>query len=337
MRQINYNDVIKNDSRYILVDVRCPREYEKETIPGSYNIPLFSDEEYETVGTIYKTHGKRDAVLKGLSYVEKKLTMLYERFYELYQRDKEIVVFCARGGMRSTSVVNFIVNFSLPVVKLEGGYKNYRKHVLENLPELFLSKEYISIYGNTGCGKTLILKRLQSESYDVLDLEGCANHRGSLLGSIGLGKQSSQKMFESLVYDSLRKSKGNVIYTEGESRRIGYIIMPQYMFDKLSSATKITVSTSIENRVKIIADDYIESAIDNDEIIETLYKMEKYISKNILDGYAELIRKNEYQEVIRDLIVNYYDKRYKNDTDGCETIYFETIDECVNIIKNKAV
>ncbi len=50
---------------------------------------------------------------------------------------------------------------------------------------------------------------------DILDLEGCANHRGSILGGVGLGEQNTQKMFESLVYESLKNRKTNLLFIEG--------------------------------------------------------------------------------------------------------------------------
>ncbi len=330
----SYEDILKNESKYILVDVRCPREYEKETIPNAINIPIFTDHEYETIGTIYRNKGKRDAVLQGIEYVQPKLKELYLSFYEIYQQGKTIVVFCKRGGMRSSSVANYITNFSLPVIKLEGGYKFYRQYVLSQLPELFSSKKFTAIYGNTGTGKTRILYELQKKGECILDLEGCANHRGSLLGSVGLTKPNSQKMFESLVFDSLRKTKCDEIYVEGESRRIGYVVMPQFMYDTLRDAKKIVVETSIENRVKIIKSDYVDS-VDKADIIAGLRNLEKYIATAQIELYISHIENNEFEIVIKDLFENYYDKRYKGVDGECRKIYFESIAECVEKIVKK--
>ncbi len=329
-----YEEILQDETKYIIVDVRCLREFEKETIPNAINIPIFNDEEYETLGTVYRNVGKREAVLKGIEFVQPKLKQLYLDFYNVYQQGKSIVVFCKRGGMRSSSVANYISNFSLPIVKLEGGYKSYRRHVLQQLPELFNSKTYTVIYGNTGTGKTKILYELQKRGKCILDLEGCANHRGSLLGSVGLSKQHSQKMFESLVFDSLRKSSCEEIYVEGESRRIGYVVMPQYMFDKIIDSKKIVVETSIDNRVEIIKSDYVVG-VEKSDIIEGVEKLKKYIPSKTVDEYIRQIENDDFEVVIKDLFENYYDKRYKGVVGEYEKIKFNSIEECVDKIVKK--
>ncbi len=207
MRVVEYSQILENEDNYILVDVRCPREYKNATIPGALNIALLSDQEYEIVGTLYKQEGRKIATLKAMEYVGPRLKELFLSFDKVFERNKEIAIFCARGGMRSSCVINFLSNFSFPIVKVNNGYKGYREYVRENLAHLFNQKSFLMLYGKTGVGKTELLKELKNRNYDILDIEGCANHRGSLLGSIGLSEPSSQKMFESYLFDSLRKSK----------------------------------------------------------------------------------------------------------------------------------
>jgi tRNA 2-selenouridine synthase len=43
------------------------------------------------------------------------------------------------------------------------------------------------VCGLTGSGKTYILRQLKQRGAQVLDLEGIANHRGSLLGEEWIG------------------------------------------------------------------------------------------------------------------------------------------------------
>ncbi len=329
-----YEYILQHEEDFIIVDVRTSSEFSKQTIPGAINIPLFTNDEYQDIGKIYKSIGKRAAVLKGIEYTENKLKDLYLSFYELYGHKKKIAIFCSRGGMRSTSVVNFISNFSISVVKIDGGYKAYRRHVLDNLPALFESKNFISIYGSTGSGKTRILHELRNQGYNILDLEGCANHRGSLLGDVGLKKQNSQKMFESLVYDTLRKTTSNTVYTEGESRRIGFVVMPQYMYDKLSDSRKVIVETTLKNRVNNILEDYVLKNND-EEIIIALRRFEKYLSKDKVESYILQVMKGDYESVIIDLIENYYDKRYKYAERFEKKIFFKTINECVEELLRK--
>lgn len=81
--------------------------------------------------------------------------------------------------MRSTVLFNIMKSMGLDIYRLKGGYKAYRKHVIENLDKLINSHEYVNIKGYTGVGKTEILNILENSHKNVLNLEQLANHRGS--------------------------------------------------------------------------------------------------------------------------------------------------------------
>ncbi|MFV0425282.1 MAG: tRNA 2-selenouridine(34) synthase MnmH [Bacilli bacterium] len=329
MRTITYEDVLKKEDKYIMVDVRTSKEHSHSTIPGALNIPLLQDDDHRMVGTIYKQFGRKEATKKALEVFGPNLLSIYEQFESLVVRNKEIVVFCARGGMRSTTLVSFLQTLAIPVLKLDFGYKGYRNYVMTHLESLVKGKSYITLYGNTGVGKTKILQSLESRGYDVLDLELCANHRGSLLGHIGLGSQMSQKMFESLVFDNLR-TLGNFIIVEGESKRIGKVILPNYLYDAIHQGYKVVLSTTLENRVANIEKNYLANVSSNEEVIEGLNSLKKYIPLEIVNGYIDEIQNNNFKLVIESLIINYYDKKYKisNNQDG-KIINFTTTNEAV--------
>lgn len=310
MRTITYEKLIENDDRYIIVDVRTPKEYLHSTIPGALNIPLLYDEEHKIVGTLYKQVGRKEATKKALELFSPRLVSMYEEFDDLVVRGKEIVVFCARGGMRSTTLVSFLQTLAIPVVKLEYGYKAYRNVVNNSLEDLVNSKKFITLNGNTGVGKTNILYALEKLGYDVLDLEKYANHRGSLLGHIGLGEQTSQKMFESYVYDLLRKS-GDLVFVEGESKRIGKILLPNYLYDAIHNCECLYLQTTINKRVENIKGDYLKEDTSKDELISAVERLRKYSNDDVINSYIEMINNNQFDEVIEELIVNYYDKKYK--------------------------
>ena len=45
--------LLLKDEEVVFIDTRSPIEFEKDNIPGSLNIPLFSNEERAIVGTLY--------------------------------------------------------------------------------------------------------------------------------------------------------------------------------------------------------------------------------------------------------------------------------------------
>lgn len=335
MKTIEYSqiDEDKNDGNYVLIDVRSPEEFTNSTIPGAINIPLFDDEERKSIGTTYVQESVEKAKKMGVEAVAKKLPAIYEKINELHKKYKSLVFFCARGGMRSGSIVSLLTALGLRVYKLEGGYKGYRSYINKKLPEVMEEIRFVVIHGNTGMGKTKMLKTLSEQGYDTLDLEGCANHRGSLLGSVGLGEQYSQKQFESLVYESLKKRKGNLVFVEGESKRIGKIIMADFIFSKMVEGKHIRVTGDIDFRVKNITEDYVESG--NSELIEALNKLRRYISDKNIDKYISEVEAFNYDWVIKELMVKYYDPMYENNKyDWDLTLEVQSIEEaCSKIIQ----
>jgi len=319
IKSIEYSQIDQNyiNDKYVLIDVRSPGEYKTATIPGAVNVYLFNDEERKVIGTVYVQESVEKAKKLGVEVVSKNLPIIYEKITELEKEYRKLIFFCARGGMRSSSLVSLLGSLGVNTLKLRGGYKGYRAYINEKLPKIIKEINFIVIHGNTGTGKTDILKNLSLKGYDILDLEGAANHRGSLLGSVGLGCENSQKQFESLVYHSLKNRKSNYIFVEGESKRIGNIIIPEFIYSAMMEGKHLNITADIDFRVKNIIKDYVKSdnsgVKNNDsEIIEALNKLRKYISDKRIDNYIKEIKACNYEWVAEELMIKYYDPMYEN-------------------------
>jgi tRNA 2-selenouridine synthase len=310
-REIKYEEIDKDhiDGSYLMIDVRSPGEFKSETIPGAINIPVFTDEERVVIGTTYVQESMDKARQLGVEAAARKLPQIYEQVAKLDKEYNNLIFFCARGGFRSLSVTSLFRAIGINAIKLNGGYKGYRKYINDNLPKLVEEVKFIVLYGNTGSGKTEILTHLMEMGVDVLNLEDCANHRGSLLGGIGLGSPSTQKMFESLVYESLKNRKSNMIFTEGESKRIGRVIMPEYLFKAIKYGDNININTPMNIRVDNILKDYISET--DDELIEALDRLKEHIGKKSIIRFTEMIKAHDYKPVIEELMVKYYDPMYE--------------------------
>ena len=57
-------------SSYKNIDLRSEKEFHKGTIPGSVNIPILSNDEFENVGKEYKNKGQEAAINLGLQLVK---------------------------------------------------------------------------------------------------------------------------------------------------------------------------------------------------------------------------------------------------------------------------
>ncbi len=289
---------------YTFIDVRSPKEFTEDHIPGAINIPLFSNEERAIVGTLYKQVGKDVAIEKGLKIVGEKLAEMVKE-YSKY-KEKKLCIYCWRGGMRSGSVVSLLKNLKYDVVQLDNGYKDYRRFVREQFDIVHIP-ELVVLYGLTGVGKTEILQKLKNS----IDLEGFAQHRGSVFGDIGL-TQRSQKMFESLLLQriiTLQKEKR--IFIEGEARKIGQTMIPLPVWNAMHKGKKVKVVCLTEERVERLYKEYC-SILDVPILIYKIHLIEKFIGKKKGEELISLLQEGRIKEMIKVILLEYYDRLYNH-------------------------
>ena len=191
-----------------VIDARSPSEFALDHIPGAINCPVLDDEERRIVGTLYKQTGAFEARRVGGAMVAANLAKhLRERFADQPPNWKPLV-YCWRGGLRSGSMVTWLRLVGWDAQQLAGGYKSYRRHVIDRIDELCPQLDLRVICGATGSAKTRVLQAMALQGRQVLDLEAFAAHKGSLLGAlpgttqpsqIGSTISASEKLFESAV------------------------------------------------------------------------------------------------------------------------------------------
>lgn len=316
MKDISVQEFL-NSNQFIPVDVRAPIEHHESAIPGSVNIPLFSNEERKEIGTIYKQLGEEAAKWRAMEIVSPKLPQLLSDIKDLKKTGAEPVVHCWRGGMRSRSVASFLEYAGIPSFRLEGGYKAYREYILEQTPKL-LPEKAVVLHGMTGTGKTEILHTLQKKGFPVVDLEKMANHRGSIFGMIGMGEGHNQKTFDALLFDRLNEIKGSEYFIiEAESKRIGRAAQPDDLLEKKVNGIHFLIKSSIPKRVERIFNEYVlpfkEQEWFETEVNEKVSKLLKRIRKqDIAASLESALIHREYKELIEILLVHYYDPRYEH-------------------------
>jgi tRNA 2-selenouridine synthase len=334
-----YSALDRDDLHYI--DVRSPKEFEDDTIPGAVNLPILDDEEREYVGYLYKQVDPEQAKEKGLEYASKKLVYFYQKVKEMQNSNKKIALFCYRGGMRSNSIARVLDAMGIEIFIIKGGYKSYRKHVIDKLNILNTKHKYVVLHGYTGVGKTKILKLLEEKDYSILNLEEIAKNSGSVFGSVAYGGMSnSQKKFESLLVKELDKVNDKIIFTESESKRIGKAIIPDPLFNNMENGYHILISTNMENRIKNTLDDYIniDSKNKDENIRKSIYLLKKRLGNNKVEELIKEFNNNNYEYIICELMVNYYDPLYKYSIDKLDQydkiIEYNEINEAVDQLIN---
>ena len=298
-------------SEHPVIDVRSPYEYIHAHIPGAINIPLFSDEERAVVGTIYKQESREAAIKTGLDYFGPKMRKIVEKVEMItsnttHPSEKTILVYCWRGGMRSGGVAWLLDLYGFKVYTLKGGYKAFRNWVLGQF-----NKEYhLQILGgNTGSGKTYILHELQKKGYQVIDLEGLANHKGSAFGNIGLGDQPSQEMFENMLATSLSKNavNNNKIWLEDESQRIGHVNVPAGLWKNMSRSTLYFLDIPFEERLEFLVKEY--GKLDKERLVNAIIRIKKRLGGLETKNAINFLIEDNIKESFR-ILLKYYDKTY---------------------------
>lgn len=322
----------------IFIDLRSPLEFSKGSIPGAINMPILNDKEREDVGTIYKKKSKKEAKVKGIQYASSKLSYIYEKISSLNKQYENIILFCWRGGLRSATVSSFLNVLGLNIYQLEGGYKQYRKYVIEYFNNNNFKHKFIVLHGYTGVGKTDILEELEKLNVSILNLEYLAKNSGSVFGNINYKNEKpiSQKLFDALLFDSLRSNNSKYIVVESEGHRIGGVSLPETLWNAIVDGKHILINTSIENRVERLVNEYVSTISNCDFLLEdAILHLKKRMGLEKINQLIYWIEQNKYAEVAENLIVEYYDLLYKHSIDNYSYIVeinYDDIREAINKI-----
>lgn len=324
-----------------ILDVRSPSEYAYAHIPTAHSFPIFDDAQRKEIGTAYKQVSREDAIKIGLKYFGPKLLSFIEQAELLSKKhssDKKLLVHCWRGGMRSGAMAWLLSFYGFEVYLLEGGYKVYRKWVLQQLDLPFT---FNVLGGFTGSGKTEVLHQLQKQHIPVIDLEQLANHKGSAFGNLGLDPQPSQEHFENILVEKLApfyqvQDDGTVeqaqpIWIENESRRIGLLNLTEIFYTRMQQAKIYTLLIPFEERLAFIVKEY--GCFEREKLVNAIMRIQKRLggldTKNAINHLLE----NNLSECFR-ILLTYYDKQYIQSMEkanrGATEIACHTVDDIQN-------
>lgn len=301
----------------IYIDVRSEEEYQKGHMVGAVNMPILNDMERREVGFLYKQVSTDEARIKGTEFGSQKLTEFVKNITAISGNKAptgNLYIYCARGGYRSSGLVKFLQGLGLDVKKYKGGYKAYRRMVLEKLSNGRIPT-LIAVNGLTGSGKTRVLKHLKEMSQPIIDLEGAANHKGSTLGAIGTDETQSPQNFENTIVHSImdaEKMGKNYAFIEMESRKIGRLTVPNRIFDAYhsSSSNIINIVVPTEIRIKNILEDYAGAKNFESQLSQAMDRLKRYIPRDVHEDIQNKIKAGDLAGVTRLLLVHHYDPLY---------------------------
>lgn len=297
-----------------IIDVRSQSEYAEDHIPGAVNCPVLDDGERVEVGTLYR-HSSFDAKKIGAALVSANIARhLQQRFHDR-PRTWRPLVYCWRGGGRSGALAHVMAQVGWRVGRLEGGYRAYRRTVIEDLAVLPGRLQWRVVCGMTGTGKSRLLRELAAAGSQVLDLEALALHRGSVLGNLPGERQPAQKMFDSLVWHELHRfSPQRPVFVEAESKKIGNLRVPQALIDAMWASPCLVLEAPVAARIALLKQEYAHFLSEPELLAAQLECLVALHGRETVVQWQQAARAQRWDELVGELLVRHYDPAYTRST-----------------------
>jgi tRNA 2-selenouridine synthase len=293
-----------------IIDVRSPSEFAEDHVPGAINLPVLSDVQRAEVGTIYKQVSPFMARKLGAALIAQNAAHHLQTYFADFDGRYRPLLYCWRGGQRSESLAIILKQIGWRVQLVDGGYKSYRRHVVAALYDTPVQSPVILLDGPTGTAKTDILKRLAVSGMQIIDLEGLANHRGSLFGHWDM-PQPSQKAFESrLAKALLALDPAKPVIIEAESNRVGDCRIPPQLWSAMTTAPRIRLNAPIAARAEYLTRAYHDLIADTDRMQDILNRLRPYHAAKTIEEWQDLAVTGQYTALAQDLMEAHYDPRY---------------------------
>lgn len=313
VRVISAADAVAGLAQFdTLVDARSPAEYAEDHLPDAVNWPVLDNDERSEVGTEYKQISAFDARKRGAAMVARNVAELIERGVLDKPKSWRPLVYCWRGGQRSGTLAWFLGQIGFRTHVIEGGYKAFRRVVMEQLQTLPAAFDFRVVCGKTGSGKTRLLQALGAEGAQVLDLEGLACHRGSVLGLVPGNPQPTQKAFDTAVWHALRHfDPAQPIFVESESKKIGALQVPESLIENMRRRSHcLRIEMPDDARLQLLLEDYGFYAQDVELFCARLAALVELCGRQQVERWQADARAGRIAEVFLDLMHRHYDPGY---------------------------
>ena len=294
-----------------VIDVRSPAEFAQDHASGAVNLPVLWDDERARVGAAYVQQSKFLARRMGAALIARNVAAHLEGPLADKGGGWRPLVYCWRGGQRSGAMATILSQVGWRTALLEGGYRTYRRGVTQALYDAPPVAGVVLLGGGTGTAKTEILGRLAARGVQVLDLEGLAAHRGSLLGALPGRPQPSQKLWESRLAAALAVlDPARPVVVEAESSKVGERMVPPVLWSAMLAAPRIELTAPVEARARYLAAAYADAAGDREAFAALLDRLPRHLSRATVDGWRALLAAGELERLARELVEAHYDPAY---------------------------
>ena len=294
-----------------IIDARSEGEFDEDHLPGAVNWPTLNNAERIFIGTTYKQVNAFEAKKRGAALAARNIAAHIEREVIDKPKDWKPLAYCWRGGKRSGSLALILDQIGFKVTLVEGGYKAFRAALVQDIPRRVAQLDWRVICGTTGSGKTRLLQALAAQGAQVLDLEALANHRSSVLGGIPGLAQPTQKRFDTLIWDQLRKfDLARPVFVESESKKVGNVAVPESLIAAMRASPCLNLVLPDDQRVALLMEEYAFFVTDADHFCERLQALTEIRGKAVVQAWQAQVRGGQTAQVVQELLTLHYDPVY---------------------------
>lgn len=310
--RISVDDAIAQFEQFDdLLDTRSPSEFELDHVPGALSTPVLDDAQRAMIGTMHSQRGAFEANRLGAAWVASNVGRHIEERFQDRPRSWTPLVYCWRGGQRSNAMATVLARVGWSVRVLEGGYRAYRRQVLVDLGRRPEQCHWIVLAGRTGSAKSRILEALSRQGCQVLDLEALARHRGSVLGGHPDAPQPTQKWFESMVWNEIRRlDPSKPVFVESESKKVGQLHIPDALIQTMRRSQCVHVEVPASIRASFLISEYAHWTNNREGLLQQLEHIASLHPKQRITDWKELIDNGDWPAFVENVLIEHYDPSY---------------------------
>ncbi len=305
-----------------IIDARAPAEYAEDHLPNAISLPVLDDDQRAEVGTIYKQVSPFTARKLGAALVARNVANHLQGPLADKPGGWRPLVYCWRGGQRSGSFALILSQVGWRVETINGGYKAWRGLVVKAIYDTPFPCGVVVLDGNTGSAKTEVLNMLPERGVQVIDLEGLANHRGSLFGA--MGPQPSQKAFDcALAMAISRLDPSRPVVIEAESSRVGNVSLPPEIWKAMRAAPRLAIAAPRAARAQYLLRAYADMVADPVRLVAVIERLRPAHSAEQIALWQAQAGAGDFLSLADGLMQRHYDPRYDKHRDRMDASFAE--------------
>lgn len=217
----------------------------------------------------------------------------------------EVQVYCQTGTWKSVAFVSLCSSLDYAVEFLPGGYRGYLTEQNRIFRQPFC---LVVLGGETGTGKTEVLRALARAGEQTVDLEALAGHKGSVFGALGQSDRATAEQFRNELMAALKRlDPTRPIWVEDKAPALGRTGIPKPFWQQMQAAPCIRLTRPLAQRVERIRREYAN--LPAQALSTAIQRLTPRLGAEATEACLAALAKGRPDLVVQQLLC-YYDPAY---------------------------